>query len=484
MVVGILKFIGPFLKINTLTHENIEKQISYFARESFKHITLSSRCGITTPINDFKLKNIPNFDINTFKKLSPLLCIYKKANPKITSSTSMSWDENTFKKEIVISSNAFMTLTCLELVSYYAQFKDIDSKLYALSKVYSSLARKQLDFYTSYLRNSEGVFVDKKDNSDHLADKYSFEEKNKKFKYSDQALLMAAFYKCGCLPDNKDGEAYKEFALDILKMLIEYKEEIYNLSFEETNKLCFAINIFCKYSDNESSKLLLVDLCDLLLDKVEEKSEDDEDIKVDSFSLLYINLDLAFETTKLLKLKEQSEKIFSKLIKLYDSERGIFLKEKDKKEVDYTSEEIVMYLLFVLENLRSDSSKDNNSICIDIFKRQLINSGITLSWPDAPTLDNAERYKNFSLKSDDLIDEHSFRMAPVPTTESSEMAPVFTKSVQYNTKKETFSTKKNTFDSTKNMSLIFMIIYLLGSSPVYQEPPVGENADNTSINSQ
>lgn len=474
MVVGILKYIGPFLRINTLTQENIEKQLSYFARESFKHITLSSRCGIVTPINDFKLKNIPNFDISTFKKFSPLLCVYKKANPKITSTSSMSWDENTFKKELVVSGNAYMTLTCLELAPYYAQFKNIDSRLYGLSKVYSALARKQLDFYTSYLRNSDGIFVDKKDNSDHLADKYSFEDKNKKFKYSDQALLMAAFYKCGSLPDNKDGEAYKNFALDILKMLTEYKNEIYHLSFEERNKLCLAMNIFCKYSSNDSANLLLIDLCDLLMDEIEEKTEDEEETKVDNYTLLYINLTHAYENTKLLKLKEYGEKIYSKLIKLYDSESGIFLKEGDKKELDYTSEEILMYLLCTIEHSKLDSSEKDPIISVDIYKRQFINSGMVLSWPETPTLDNAERYRNFSLKSEDLIEEQGFRMPSLPTPESSEIAPVFTKSVQYNTRKETFSLKKNTFDSAKNMYLLFMTIYLLDSPPEINDIP----ADN------
>lgn len=471
MVVGILKYIGPFLRINTLTQENIEKQLSYFARESFKHITLSSRCGIITPITDFKLKNIPNFDINTFKKFSPLLCVYKKGNPKITATSSMSWDENTFKRELVVSANAFMTLTCLELVPYYAQFKDIDSRLYALSRVYSILARKQLDFYTSYMRNSEGVFVDKKDNSDHLADKYDFEDKNKKFKYSDQALLMSAFYKCGSIPDNKDGEAYKSFALDILKMLVDYKHEIYNLSVEETNKLCLALNIFCKYTDNDAAKLLLIDLCDMLIDEIEEKSEDEEDTKVENYTLLYINLAHAYENTDLLKLKESSEKVYSRLLKLYDSESGVFLKESDKKELDYTSEEVIMYILSAMEHSKLDSPGKDCSISVDIYKRQLISSGLILSWPDTPTLDNAERYNNFSLKAEDLIDEHGFRMPSLPTPESCETAPVFTKSVQYNTRKETFSLKKSTFDSTKNMFLLFMIIHLLDNSPEIRDIP-------------
>ena len=156
MVVEVLKYIGPFLRINALNRENVEKQLHYFTRESFKHIVLSSKFGKTTSMHDLKVKNIPNFDISTFKKNSPLLCIYKKANPKLSEENS-SWDEGTFKKEICISSNAFMTMSLLDYCHYYEQFKDIDNELYSTGKLYSLLAKKQLDFFSSHLRNSEGV---------------------------------------------------------------------------------------------------------------------------------------------------------------------------------------------------------------------------------------------------------------------------------------------------------------------------------------
>jgi hypothetical protein len=471
MVVGILKYIGPFLRINTLTRENIEKQLSYFARESFKHIVLNSRCGITSSMSDFKLKNIPNFDISIFKKFSPLLCVYKKANPKVIATSSMSWDENTFKKELNISSSAYMTLTCLELIPYYSQFKDIDSKHYAFGRLYSLLVRKQLDFYTSYMRNSEGVFVDKRDVSDSIADKYIFEEKDRKFKYSDQALLMAAFYKAGTLPDNKDGEAYKVFALDILNMFLEYKDELYYLSSEETNKLCLAINLFYKYSENEDAKLLLIDLCDFLIDNHSSSIEAAEDEDIEFTSMLYINLLLGYENTKLQKFKDYSTKLYERLQSLYKAEKGIFTKAEDKKEVDYSCQEIVMYLMSVLLHSRFDVPDKDNHIAIDIFKRQLISSGIILSWPDTPGLDNPERYTNFSLKSEDLLEETNFRMGNVPTPESSEMAPVFIKNIEYNTRKETFSQKKATFDSTKNMPLLFLMNFLLGLSRETVELP-------------
>ena len=56
---------------------------------------------------------------------------------------------------------------------------------------------------------------------------------------------------------------YKKFALDILNMFIQYKEEIYNVSFEELNKICLALNVFYKYSGSEKCENLLLDFSDL-----------------------------------------------------------------------------------------------------------------------------------------------------------------------------------------------------------------------------
>ncbi|MTK12562.1 MAG: hypothetical protein F8N39_10895, partial [Clostridiaceae bacterium] len=62
-----MKYIGPFLRINKLKKENVEHQLFYLAKESLKQITLYSKCGVYTSLKELKVKNISNFDINTFK---------------------------------------------------------------------------------------------------------------------------------------------------------------------------------------------------------------------------------------------------------------------------------------------------------------------------------------------------------------------------------------------------------------------------------
>ncbi|HAG43203.1 MAG TPA: hypothetical protein DCL31_07315, partial [Clostridium sp.] len=116
---------------------------------------------------------------------SPLLSLYKKADGKlINNNDKLRWNDRKFKKEINIASNAYMTLSLLELADYYSDFIDIDNDKYSLKNYYLDLAREQLEFYALNCRNNEGVFVDKVDDSEPLLDQYNLRDKDNKFKFS------------------------------------------------------------------------------------------------------------------------------------------------------------------------------------------------------------------------------------------------------------------------------------------------------------
>ncbi|MCM8711862.1 hypothetical protein M2651_12730 [Clostridium sp. SYSU_GA19001] len=471
----VLKYIGPFLRMNTLNSENIEKQLFFLAKESVKFLVLNSRCGITVPSNELKAKNLPNIDNSIIHSISPLLCIYKKANPKLINiGGNLSFDYDALKKEITIESNGLMTLSLLELIDYYKKFKDIDSKKYSLSNLYLFLCRKQLEFYAANFRNIEGVFVDKKNVSRELADDFKFEEKNKKFKYSDQAFMMTAFYKYSLYDNGKCGEEYRNFSLDILNMFKEYKYELYLCSKEEICKLCFAFNLFYEYSKLPEANLIVLDLMEFLMEKDKDILPIDTELDLEQDFFVFINSMMLFHNTGILKFKDNAEEIYNKLLDLYEPERGIFIKPCDKKEITYSCIDIMAYLLSILYHSKLfGKSKDSNMIMIDVFKRQLIDSELVLSWPSSPELDDVERYKNFSSKAEDLLDEQDFRMASIPTPETSELPPVFIKNVTYNKKKEVFSQGKSTFDSSKNMFIFLLIIYLYKLS---EEPDIEEGS--------
>lgn len=471
MAVYILKYIGPFLRTNTLSKSKIENQLFHLSKETLKYIVLESKCGVTLPIKELKLKNMPNIDINTISSFSPLLCIYKKANPKMLNVDNMwSLEEDTFKKEILISSNALMTLSIIELSIYYKSLKDINNKTNTLGCLYQALAKRQLDFYASYLRNEEGVFVDKKNITDSTMEDITLEEKNKKFKFSDQAFLMCAFYKYSCIDDSKYSEGYKNFSLDILKMLLEFKDNLYEISFEELCKLSLALNTFYKYSNISEAKSLLVDISEYLMETHKRNLILKLENKLESHCLLAINSMLLYENTNILIFKDFAKEINDRLLDLYNPELGIFVKNMNKKETSYTSSEIVFYLIStILYSNMNDTSSDNNLIIVDIFKRQLIDSGIILSWPDAPNIDDMERYRNGSLDSGDMLDDQNFKLANIATPENAEMASIFIKYVTYNRKKENFTQSKLTFDTSSNMLIFFLILQLfkIGENPAY-----------------
>lgn len=454
-----MKYIGPFLRINTLKVEDIYSQINFLAKESLNHIILRSKCGICIPFKELKLKNKDQLNFDQFQSKFPLLCIYKKANPKlITSNDKLMWNEDKFKKEVNILGNSLMTLSLLELIEYYKQFKDKNKNLYSYSKLYSKLCKKQLEFFATYLRNEEGIFVDKTDTSDSIIGKINFKEKNKKFNYGNQALLMAAYYGTSLLDDDEYSSNYKTFSLDILNMFLEFKNELYTLSLDEISRTCLGLNIFYKYSKNEESKMLLLDLSEFLLEKYKELNNLYKDDNIEISCLTYLNFMFLYKNIGILKFKQQANYIYENLLNLYSDDLNMFLKESDNKEVKFTCAELMLYLLILLINYKNTDEKNKNTL-IEFYKNQLIDSGIILSWPEAPTLSSPERYKNYSLKSEDLLEEQCFRVASVPSPDSIEIAPVFGKYVTFNKKKQKYTKCRVSFDSDKNMLILFLILY-------------------------
>ena len=112
-------------------------------------------------------------------------------------------------------------------------------------------------------------------------------------------------------------------------------------------------------------------------------------------------------------------------------------------------------------SLQEDKATELKPIISGIYRKFFVNGGLLTSWPEAPTLDEVERYKKLSLRSDDMLDETYFRMPILPTPKSTGLAPIFIKSLSYSKRKDSLSTNRTSFDSNKNMFNFFLIIYLL-----------------------
>lgn len=454
-----MKYIGSFFKANSLSKEEMASQLLFLSKESVNHIVLESRCGISTNYKNLK-ENFKKDEISFFKNNTPLICIYKKAKPNIYSSKySKTWDDTTFKKDIPVSSNALMTLSLLRLCSYYEKFKNINSALYKRAAFYKNLSKLQLEFYYTYLRNPEGFFVNKKNDESSSKSSLNISEKEDEMSYSDQALMMLAYYMYSKVaPEDSDSKTYEDFALQILNMFVNFKEELYSLSLDECCKIDYCLNNMLLYSNNEDCKLLVLDLSDFILNKYYESNSTFSNLE--TTSLLALNMYLSYKNTNILIFKDAYLDLIELFCNMFNDEKGIILKGTDKKEYKYSNMEICLYLtnLLMSFDLDEDSSDKRENIISKVYKNYIVNSGIVTSFPDAPNLDSHERYKKFSLKPDDLIDESMFRMTNANSPELTGLAPIFTKNLKYSTKKSIFTSDKTTFDSTKNMFIFFVFI--------------------------
>ena len=251
-----MKYIGPFFRMNSLSIEEIKGQLFYLSKEAMKIIALNSKCGITLSNRNSKKSSSKN-DINILNDFSPLVCVYKKSSPTfVHNKTSRSFDESSFKKDILPSTNAFMTLSLLELNKTYSNYTCENKNISSIKDIYKNLCESQLNFYCENLRNSEGFFVEKKNVSDSNSKNFSVVDKNKKFNFSDQAFMMIAYYMYSINYSEEDiSKDYKSFSLEILQMFLDFKEALYNLSFNELCKILLALNIFFDISKNEDSKI-------------------------------------------------------------------------------------------------------------------------------------------------------------------------------------------------------------------------------------
>lgn len=460
----ILKYIGPFFRINTLTSDEIKYQLFHLSKESIKHIELQSRCGILIS-NKVLRKYLSTNDINIIKDFSPVICIYKKAHPLILKSGKhpFCWDSETFKKESLPDSDALLTLSLIELSKYYDLFENTDDELFSLSNIYKAISKIQLEFYANSMRNTEGLFIEKKNSGDNYVDAASLTDKSKSISFSYQAYMMCAYYDYYKSCNDADKEMYKNFAVEILNMLIDYRNSIYEESTDECCAICYALNIFYGLSKDEKSKMLLLDLCDELTDRVESKNSLLSSLSSSCFTA--INLYKSYENTGIYKFKDKALNLSEDLLSLYDKEKNIINLQPDKKEVKYAAIDLVLFMITALYYFKYDDSHEDDmefkrKLIPNMYKNLIINSGILTSFPEAPDLNSAERYKNFSYIADDLVEEGKYKLSSIESPLSTNMASIFVKNVSYSIKKSEFSHTKSSFDSSKNIFLFSLFIYL------------------------
>ena len=459
-----MRYMGPFFRMNNLSQDEINTQLFFFAKEAIRTIVLESKCGLVSSIKSYKRLSSNN-DISINSNISPLLCVYKKASPNyIHSKNSNGFDEDTFRKEINPTSNALMTLSILELADYYDNFKGKDKNLYAFHDIYIKLAKEQLEFYSVNLRSADGTFTSKKNNGENNYKNFNLSDKDKKFKFSDQAYMMLAYYLYSLKnPESDVYDAYKAFAMEILQVFVEFKDKIYETSLDEICKILLAFNVLYSYDDLDDLKLLIIDFADYAMNKLDEKDyyvDSLDTASLCSLCLCSIALSLSYKHTNILGFFDKTSEIINKLYDLYDAKNEAFYKLSSKKDIKYSCFDINFYFLaFVIYSDINENKSSYKDLISSIYKKFFISSGIITSWPEAPTLDDYERYRGYSLKSTDMLNETYFKMSNIPTPSSSGTAPIFIKYVNYNKKKDEFTTSHISFDSYKNFFLFYLFIF-------------------------
>jgi hypothetical protein len=145
-----------------------------------------------------------------------------------------------------------------------------------------------------------------------------------------------------------------------------------------------------------------------------------------------------------------------------------FIKENDKKDMSFSCTEIMLYIISMLFNIEMNNDESCINIVKDVYRHQVLDSGIILSWPEPPGIDDRERYKNYSLNANDILDEEYFKMPTSVSPENSEAAPVFSKNITFDKKKSVFKQNKLSFDSSRNFMIHFIILHIFNSESLYK----------------
>ncbi|MGL5574762.1 MAG: hypothetical protein ACRDCW_04315, partial [Sarcina sp.] len=258
--------------------------------------------------------------------------------------------------------------------------------------------------------------------------------------------------------DTKEAETFKNFSLEILDMFETRKDFLYDESLEDCSHICFALNQMYSLSKNQKCKNLLLDMSDFIHSQCLDYGIDEKDMSL--ATLTSINLYLTYSNTGLLTFKESFSDMCKLFKSLFNEELSTFIKPGDKKDIKYYNLENILYLVnLILYNKTKDDRVTDELIC-NYFKQSVVHSSILTSFPASPNLDSPERYKHFSSKSSDLLDDLMFCLPDITTPESNCLAPIFLKSTTYSKKKGGFTSSKTNFESFNNLFLDYLILDL------------------------
>lgn len=444
--------LGKFLKLNSIEFPLIEYQLFNFSKESLKQIFLNSKCGEIINGKEFKDKP-PNTDLIGTKNIYPLACVYKKGKPKIKPEKQIySWKKDKIKKKIDILSNAYMTLSILNLAEYYDRIIESEKKRKKVVKFYLSSAKCQLNYYVNNFRSELGVFINKKyiEDGENKKDNINFESSSSSFNFPPQTYLMTCFYKCSELM--KDTSPYKipflNFSYEMEKMFLDFKDKILKDTPKNLIELLYAFSVYIKSKDQINKEVIY-----LCFDIIEHFVNHHSLSSISTYDkILLYNSMRSFKPLcteyngEFYSYKEIFSEYLWDLEEIFDDPN--FYNNEILNEYDLISYQI--YLLMY------NKEKSHN-----FYNKILLPSKVFSCFPNIPKKYESEKYFKFNHKDEYKIPDKYFKPLNYKTMDSINITPIICKDIHYIHDKNKFSKPKVKFDSLINMRLTHLIIYSL-----------------------
>lgn len=432
--------------------EDMSLKLLSMSMDTIKWGCLYSGAGIIHSLPKKELKesflNIDTIDSSNdiYNDLILLKCIYKKAKPEISNipqetseHTNYSWTPKSFNKVISPSTQSYAILAlCTMAKLLYGEDTMLGTILVKSAEIF-------YDFLSTYLRNTDGLFISVEDKTKSFNDDIKIKPCQKDSRLIDQLWVFEALL---CLYNTTSKSELKEYFnsnnsryINEARSIFNYIQENYHDLLELTSKqISLSISSLvrcCKY-DADTAQLinynqLIALLCAELESRINvtgelEKSYDNPNPA--SFITHFRGASALMEgsvETGIKKFEWLSLRIFNYLKDLFDYSIGLFV-TGDTSELNYSIRDIAEILKGLCLYYSINKSDKILRIIDDFYKSSVEKSGIIPS-----TSKREFNFKNRSILIPDTI----------PLLSDYNIIPVFLKSFRFMFKKgQTYAASK------------------------------------------
>lgn len=409
-----------------------------------------------------KLKKIDISPEEFPQNIALLNAIYKKGDPSFVNTfngnkndySNYLWNEASFKKIITPSSQAYLIIDEVLLCKHFFDISKTDSKI--LSLLLLNSAKIQAQFLCDYMRNSDGLFIQKSIVADNSTDDIKLKEIDCELEISDQAYVMMSFSilsdilcddKYSFFKDEANSKNFREYASEIYEVFQASNIDIFE---SKTKDLCAVIEACIEYNKHIKSISVMNYIKELSLE-LESRIDMSGNIlrypyenSLTSSSTCFQVLKTlisAYNTTKLIKFIDCAEIVYKKLNILWNNNYSLFSLENNNK-FKYTLKDITQ-VISGLNSLRLygtlNTKNDAQNKLISFFNSTINLSGIINSTFSLSDQNSCEFYKNSN--------HINFCHTEIPQYLDVNIAPVFSKKITIKIPKMKYSINSSSFYS-------------------------------------